>query len=150
MYPLGHMGVSYFLVYIFNRFIKEEYNAPFVMVVSLLPDIDLLFTEYISHRGITHSIIIMTLAFFPVYLYFRKGLPCFIALLSHSLVGDYFTGYGIKLFWPIVNQYYRAPNPYILNGNMLILTEFTLFLAAIVHLYVRRKNTNKINVNMPN
>lgn len=141
MYPLGHFAISYFLVNILKRFNKENYNLPAVLIASVLPDIDIIFYRYIVHRGPTHSIITMTLAFIPVYLYFHKGIPYYVSLLSHSLIGDYFTAYGTQLFWPVTNNWYRAPSQLIINGRELIITESALFILMLIHLiYTKRKN----------
>ena len=142
MYPLGHFAISYFLVNILKRFHKEEYNLPAVLIASILPDIDIIFHRYIVHRGPTHSIITMTLAFIPVYLYFRKGIPYYVSLLSHSLIGDYFTAYGTQLLWPITNNWYRAPSQLIINGRELIITESALFITMLIHIiYTKRKKS---------
>ena len=142
MYPLGHFAISYFLVNILKRFNKEEYNLPAVLITSILPDIDIIFHRYIVHRGPTHSIITMTLTFIPVYLYFHKGTPYYVSLLSHSLIGDYFTAYGTQLFWPVTNNWYRAPSQLIINERELIITESTLFILMLIHLtYTKRKKT---------
>jgi len=140
MYPLGHIAISYFLVNLYTRFKKVEYSLPLVLFISVLPDIDIIFYGFIVHRGPTHSIIIMTLAFIPFYLIFRKGGPYYVALLSHSLIGDYFTAYGIQLFWPITKNWFRAPSPLLLTGRMVMIAEVALFLLMLTHwAYTNRK-----------
>jgi membrane-bound metal-dependent hydrolase YbcI (DUF457 family) len=143
MYPLGHFAISYFLVNFLKRFNKEEYNLPLVLIASVLPDIDIIFHRYIVHRGPTHSIITMTLVFIPVYLYFRKGIPYYVSLLSHSLIGDYFTAYGTQLFWPFTDNWYRAPSQLMINGGAVMITELSLFILMLIHLiYTNRKKKN--------
>ena len=140
MYLLGHIAISYFSVKIYTRFKKVEYNLPLVFILSVLPDIDIIFHRFIVHRGPTHSIIVMTLAFIPFYLIYRKGSPYYVALLSHSLIGDYFTSYGIQLFWPITKNWFRAPSQFLLTGRLLIITELALFLLMLTHwAYTSRK-----------
>lgn len=77
--------------------------------MSVLPDIDLLL-RFIQHRGPTHSLItafaFMT-AFFIAYR--KRVILYFVTLVSHSSIGDVFTG-GTQLFWPISTVYYGAFN----------------------------------------
>jgi len=73
----------------------------------MLPDIDLLFRGNLEHRGLTHSIIISSLIFLPAFIIFRKkSLPYFAAFVQHALIGDYLTGEGIQLLWPITFDFY--------------------------------------------
>jgi membrane-bound metal-dependent hydrolase YbcI (DUF457 family) len=135
MYLLGHFGIAYLTATISSRFTRENYSIPLVLVASVLPDIDFLFSPYLVHRGPTHSIITITIIFLPVYLYFRKGLPYYFALLSH-LIGDYVTAYGLQLFWPVTEKWYRASH--ILRGMDQVGVEFGLFTLMLIHItYIR-------------
>lgn len=141
MYPLGHFAISYFLVLFFNRFINEDYKLPVLFFASVLPDFDLVLYGYILHRGPTHSIIMMTLFFIPFYIYTRSGVSYYIALLSHSLIGDFFTGSGVQLFWPLSNKWFGAPYRYKIMRNELVILESILFIVMLIHIYFERKNT---------
>ena len=82
------------------------------------------------HRGPFHSIITITVLMAPFFLVYKKAaFPYFAALLSHPLIGDFFTG-GAELLWPISTNWYGA-----LNISMMSLTlvsiEFALFIASI-------------------
>ena len=139
MYPFGHFGLAYFYVIILSYFVKEDYTILLVFLVSVLPDFDFLFVPFITHRGPTHSIVVMVLLFFPIYIFFKQGLSYFVAVLSHSLIGDYITAYGVKLFWPLTNEFYLAPRPFQINGYNLVLIEgFLLFLMIIHYVYKNR------------
>jgi hypothetical protein len=42
----------------------------------------------------------------PFFIVYRKrAAPYYAALLSHSLIGDYFTG-GVELFWPLSHSWF--------------------------------------------
>ena len=136
MYPMGHFAVSYFLVEFFNRFLKEDYKLSVLFFASILPDVDLFFYSHITHRGPTHSIIIITLIFIPIYIYNRSGVSYFIALLSHPLIGDIFQGSGTQLLWPLSKQWYGVPYQYRLLGRELILLELLLLVLMIIHIKI--------------
>ena len=70
-----------------------------------MPDIDIVYdflTGSDIHRGPTHSIVVATLAFIPIFIIYRKkAIPYFLALISHPLIGDFFIGGRLQLFWPL-------------------------------------------------
>src|SRR4030067_1789293 len=79
-------------------------NVPVLMVLSIIPDIDLLFGLEGFHRGPTHSVITALLIFVPFFVFYRqKAIPYFLALVSHSLIGDLLIGGNLQLFWPLQN-----------------------------------------------
>jgi membrane-bound metal-dependent hydrolase YbcI (DUF457 family) len=80
----------------------------------------------------------MTILFAPVYLFFRRGLPYYFALLSHSLVGDYFTAYGVQLFWPVLEEWYVAPRGFLLTGVEQAFFEVGLFMLMVIHILLKR------------
>ena len=46
----------------------------------------------------------------PFFFAYRKAaVPYFVAIISHSLIGDFFTG-GTQLFWPFSTTWYGALN----------------------------------------
>jgi membrane-bound metal-dependent hydrolase YbcI (DUF457 family) len=110
------------------------------LVLSVLPDIDLIINFLFNveiHRGPTHSIIMAILVFIPFFvLYRQKAVPYFVALASHSLIGDFLIGGQIQLLWPLsTNEYglYELGFPYINIYNPInIALEFTLFAIALV------------------
>jgi membrane-bound metal-dependent hydrolase YbcI (DUF457 family) len=106
---------------------------PLLLAASVLPDMDLLLS-FIQHRGPTHSIITITFLMIPFFVVYRKkAIPYFAALLSHILIGDFFTG-GIALFWPLSNNMFGALN-FEVNSLPIALTELILFLFALPLMY---------------
>jgi hypothetical protein len=66
--------------------------------------------------------------FMPVFaLYRRKALPYFVALIQHSLIGDYIVG-GVQLLWPLTQQPYGLGISIFSLANITL--EWLLFLAA--------------------
>ncbi len=49
MYPPGHFALGYFIAIYLNRYLKEDTYLPLVLIASILPDIDILFNQYIVH-----------------------------------------------------------------------------------------------------
>jgi membrane-bound metal-dependent hydrolase YbcI (DUF457 family) len=130
MYPIGHFALGYFSSEIVGKITKEKVNYPIVYIVSIIPDIDL-FISSIEHRGPTHSIVVAILIFLPIIIVYKHGFSYFASLASHSLIGDFFTFNGCRLFWPIVPFWYRAPRPYRIEERSLILVEASLFVLMI-------------------
>ena len=92
-----------------GRLLDLSVNIPLLFLVSIIPDIDLLI-PVLRHRGPTHSIIITILVFLPLATYYgKKTLPYFLAFAQHFLVGDYLTGEGIQLLWPLNSTNYYGP-----------------------------------------
>lgn len=123
--------------------LKERINIPVLLVLSILPDIDIIYgflTGMEIHRGPTHSIIVAVIAFVPFFIVFRKkAIPYFLALISHSLIGDFFIGGQVELLWPLSNQQFglhEAGGPFInITSPINIAAEMTLFAVAILVLY---------------
>ena len=101
MFGVGHMALAYLLAKGSAQPLKVNINIPLVLVLSIIPDIDILGGEAF-HRGPTHSLILAVLVFIPIFTLFRKqAIPYFLALVSHSLIGDLFIGGNLELFWPL-------------------------------------------------
>lgn len=93
-----------------------------------MPDVDLLIPG-LQHRGPTHSMIILCLLFLPAFMLLgKRATPYFIALIQHSLIGDYITG-GTQLLWPIATNWYGLGIEMTSLTNIFI--EWILFLASI-------------------
>lgn len=89
-------------------------------MLSIIPDIDLLF-QRLPHRGPTHSIIVMGLFFVPLFvLEGRKTFPYLLALIQHILIGDFLTGEGIMVFWPLNSNFYGLGMTLESFSNILI------------------------------
>lgn len=75
-------------------------------MLSVIPDIDILI-PYVQHRGPFHSAIMATIIFIPLFVLYRKNaVPYFVALIQHSLVGDFIAGGEVQIFWPLTQQHY--------------------------------------------
>jgi len=100
---------------------------------SILPDVDLLL-RFLMHRGPTHSLVTITVLMIPFFVVYRKqAIPYYAAMLSHILIGDYFTG-GIELFWPISHGWFGALN-FEVTSMPIALTELALFILTIPIMY---------------
>jgi membrane-bound metal-dependent hydrolase YbcI (DUF457 family) len=135
MWLLGHIALGYFSAIIVNNYYKEKLYIPLIFLFSILPDVDVLFRRLIQHRGPTHSIIIPILIVVPFFLIFKKGLPYFASLASHTLIGDFFVP-PEKLLWPISNQWFGVASSLQLDGVAETLVEVTLFSLCLIHIYL--------------
>ena len=104
-------------------------NLAILFTASVFPDFDLLFFTFLKHRGPTHSLLFIVVLCLPFLLYYKKkAVPYFVAMLSHSLIGDIFSG-GIQLFWPLSNNWVAVSN---LSGRdtISVAMELSLFVAS--------------------
>ncbi len=138
-FAVGHMALAYLLGKASAKLLKVNFNIPLILVLSIIPDIDILFEPLIPsfHRGPTHSIIIAILVFIPFFLlYRRKAAPYFAALASHSLIGDFLIGGQVQLLWPLSTSEFGIHElgfPYIKIYDPINLAfEFTLFAVALL------------------
>lgn len=109
----------------------------------MLPDVDILaehvrgLHELLPHRGPLHSVFLMLIVFIPIFAVYRKrGLPYFIALVSHPLIGDYLTGGNLQLFWPLTSQTFGTASSIFSAENVTL--ELMLFVSSIALLVVTR------------
>jgi len=99
------MALAYIIAKPAAKSLKTTLNIPLVMVLSVLPDIDLIVPAF--HRGPSHSVVTALIVFLPVFLlYAERGLPYFLALVSHSLIGDFLIGGRVQLLWPLSQHFY--------------------------------------------
>lgn len=134
------MGLGYLIAKASGKFFKVTFNLPLVLVLSILPDIDIIFQFLLRseiHRGPTHSIVTAILVFIPVFIIYRqKATPYFAALASHSLIGDFFVGGQIQLFWPFSTREFGLPElgfPFItIYSSINIALELTIFAIATI------------------
>ncbi|MBN1244252.1 metal-dependent hydrolase [Candidatus Bathyarchaeota archaeon] len=117
------------------KLLKVNFNVPLILVLSVIPDIDLLFDFLLKteiHRGPTHSVITAILVFIPFFvLYRQKAVPYFTALISHSLIADFLIGGQLQLLWPLSTNEFGFPYINIYDPINIAL-EFTLFIIALV------------------
>ena len=101
------MALAYIISKPAAKYLKINLNIPLVMVLSVLPDIDLIVPAF--HRGPSHSVVTALIVFLPVFvLYAEKAVPYFLALASHSLIGDFLIGGRVQLLWPLSQNFYSS------------------------------------------
>ena len=128
MFAVGHLALGYVTGKASSKTLDLKINLPFLFAFSILPDIDLLI-PYIEHRGPTHSIILTSLISLPLFMgYGKTMLPYFLAIVQHSLIGDFLTG-GVQLLWPIEQTWYGLENPLLSPVNMAM--EWIAFTASL-------------------
>lgn len=154
-FAVGHLAFAYLSSKASATLLKTKLNIPLALMLSVIPDIDILIQKYLlpslEHRGPTHSVIAAFLVFTPFFIVYRKkAVPYFVALVQHSLVGDYIAGGQIQLLWPLTNQYFGTTIGIRSLTNIAI--EWTMFLASIIVMlmtedfatFFRRQRSNLI------
>jgi membrane-bound metal-dependent hydrolase YbcI (DUF457 family) len=152
------MALAYLLAKASGKLLKVNFNIPVILVLSVLPDIDLIFSFLLKsdiHRGPTHSIIVAILVFIPFFvLYRQKAAPYFAALASHSLIGDIIGG-QVQLLWPLSTSEFGLHELGFPDFNIYspinIALEFTLFAIALIVMLKTRDilrffRNNKLNL----
>lgn len=137
------MSIAYLLGKGTSKALQTKINIPLLLVLSILPDIDIIYDYLIGtgiHRGPTHSILFAVAIFIPFFIYYRKkALPYFLALISHSLLGDFFIGGQLRLLWPISNAQFglhEAGFIFIdIFNSINVILELSLFIVATVVLF---------------
>jgi membrane-bound metal-dependent hydrolase YbcI (DUF457 family) len=112
----------------------------------VIPDIDIIFEVLLKiplHRGPTHSLITAILFFIPFFLlYKQKAMPYFVALASHSLIGDFLIGGQVQLLWPFSTSEYGLHElgfPFIgIYDPVNVVLEFSLFAIALIIMFRTR------------
>jgi membrane-bound metal-dependent hydrolase YbcI (DUF457 family) len=129
MFAVGHLAIGYLSAKVSQKLLRTDINLPMIFFLSLVPDVDMLIPGLV-HRGITHSIIFLTLVFIPIFLFYRKtSVPYFVAITQHALVGDFFIG-GIQVFWPLTSNWYGCGINVLSFTNISI--EWASFLLAMI------------------
>jgi membrane-bound metal-dependent hydrolase YbcI (DUF457 family) len=131
MYAVGHLALGYLTGKASAKLQAVKANVPTILVLSILPDADILLQPFIPgiHRGPTHSIIVLSLIFLPIFLIHRKkAVPYFVAIVSHPLIGDFLVG-RTKLLWPLQTSF-GIGIPITSSTNVVL--EWSLFLLSII------------------
>ena len=128
-FAVGHMALAYIIAKPAAKLLKTNLNIPLVMVLSVLPDIDLIVPAF--HRGPSHSVVTALIVFLPIFiLYAEKAVPYFLALVSHSLIGDLIGG-RVQLLWPLSQGMYGTNLLYVrITDPANIALELILFAVA--------------------
>ncbi len=135
MFAVGHLALGYILGKATSKSLGVNLNIPLVLVASIISDIDML-VPGLEHRGPTHSLIFILLFFLPAFVLFRKrSAPYFVAVVQHSIIGDYITSgrIGIQLLWPLTPFWYGNGIKIISLTNIFI--EWTLFLVSLTIMF---------------
>ncbi len=135
------MALAYLLSKASAKLLKVNLNVPLILVLSVLPDIDIIFNFLLNiqiHRGPTHSVISAILIFIPAFILYRqKAVPYFAALVSHSLIADFLIGGQLQLLWPLSTREFGFAFIAI-DGPVNITLEFTLFVIAVLAMWKTR------------
>ena len=122
------MALGYILSKASTKLLKTDFNLPFALTLSVIPDIDILI-PFLEHRGPTHSIALAILAFTPAFAIYRKrSVPYLLALVQHSLVGDYLIGGQTQLLWPMATPSYGLG--ICIHSQTNTILEWVLFLTS--------------------
>jgi membrane-bound metal-dependent hydrolase YbcI (DUF457 family) len=133
LFAIGHLAIGYLTGKVSARQLGVQLNMPLLLTASVIPDIDLLL-RFLDHRGPTHSLITIIALTVPfLILYGKTAVPYSVALASHSLIGDFFTG-GTLLFWPLSTTWYGALNIDV-NSLTNALLELLLFFISIALMF---------------
>ena len=137
------MSIAYLLGKGSSKPLRYKPNIPLLLVLSIIPDVDIIFDSLTGaqlHRGPSHSVVVAIVAFIPLFIVYRKkAIPYFLALISHSLIGDFFVGGQVQLLWPLSTTKFglHELGSYYINifNPINIALELILFTIATVVLY---------------
>jgi membrane-bound metal-dependent hydrolase YbcI (DUF457 family) len=132
LYAVGHLALGYLFGSTSAKLLHRKINVPLILVLSILPDADILLQPFVPsiHRGPTHSIIVLLIVFLPLFAIYRKrAMPYFVAILSHPLVGDFLVGNTTRLLWPLQTNF-GIGIPITSSTNIVL--EWSLFILSAV------------------
>ncbi|MDR0372327.1 MAG: metal-dependent hydrolase [Nitrososphaerota archaeon] len=140
------MALAYLLGKGASKVLHTKINIPLLLVLSILPDIDIVFGVLFHspfHRGPTHSLIVAALIFIPVFIIYRKkAVPYFLGLISHFLIGDFIVGGQLLLLWPLSFSRFGLHElgfPFIsIYSSVNVALELSLFVIATLVLIISR------------
>lgn len=128
MFAVGHLALGYICGFATSKTFKTNLNIPLVLLLSVIPDIDMLIPQ-LQHRGPTHSIITAVIIFIPFFIiYKKKATPYFTALTQHFLIGDFIVG-DVQLFWPVNTLFYGMEID--IRSPINITAEWILFTVSV-------------------
>jgi membrane-bound metal-dependent hydrolase YbcI (DUF457 family) len=133
MFAIGHFALGYLTGKGASKLFNVKINLPLLLAVSVIVDVDLLFFGFMSHRGLTHSLMVIVLLTIPFAIKYKKAiLPYLAAIFSHIFIGDLFG--GVEYFWPVSKAKYGLLN-FQVNSPTMALVELTLFFITIALMY---------------
>jgi hypothetical protein len=93
MFTVGHIASAFIITYVISRFVSlKGISIPLVIFLSILPDIDIVLQTagIVSHKSLTHSVIIsLIVALLFIAKYPKPSTVIYsIAYLQHIAIGD--------------------------------------------------------------
>ena len=132
MYAVGHFALGYLTGKIASKSLAVKINLPLLFLASIFPDIDLLIPG-LEHRGPLHSVVVFCFLFIPMFLLYKKrAVPYFVAVIQHSIIGDFLTG-GTQLLWPVSLDMYGLGIG--IDSLTNIALEWVLFIISIILMF---------------
>ena len=132
MYAVGHFALGYLTGKIASKSLAVKINLPLLFLASVFPDIDLLIPG-LEHRGPLHSVVVFCFLFIPMFLLYKKrAVPYFVAVIQHSIIGDFLTG-GTQLLWPVSLDMYGLGIGIDTLTNIAL--EWVLFIISIIIMF---------------
>ncbi len=132
MFAIGHFALGYLTGKATSKLAGVKINLPLLLAASVIPDLDLLFSGFMAHRGLTHSILVISVLMIPFFLTYKKAvLPYLAAILSHVFIGDLFSG-GIEFLWPISKDSFGFGSA---SSMYVAITELLLFFISFTLMY---------------
>jgi membrane-bound metal-dependent hydrolase YbcI (DUF457 family) len=132
LFAVGHLALGYLLGRASAKFSTKRVSVPLILALSIIPDADILLQPLFPniHRGPTHSIVVLSIVFLPLFVIYRKEvIPYFVAIVSHPLIGDLLVGGSTKLLWPLSTQNFGFG--ILMSSPTNIVLEWSLFLLSI-------------------
>jgi membrane-bound metal-dependent hydrolase YbcI (DUF457 family) len=150
LFAVGHFALGYILSKTSSKMLKINFHIPTILMLSVIPDIDILF-PFLEHRGLTHSIVTASIVFVPIFaIYHKKATPYFIALIQHSLIGDYLVGGKTQLLFPLTTQYYgtglsiQSQTSIALEWAAFLLSMLVMLAVKDIKIFFQPHNSNLI------
>ena len=153
MYAVGHFALGYLTGKIASKSLAVKINLPLLFLASVFPDIDLLIPG-LEHRGPLHSVVVFCFLFIPMFLLYKKrAVPYFVAVIQHSIIGDFLTG-GTQLLWPVSLDMYSLGIG--IDSLTNIALEWVLFIISIIIMFkakdmlsLLKRNTSNLILSIP-
>lgn len=136
-FAVGHLALGYLLGRFSAKPLRMKVNVALLFALSVFPDVDIFFPSFLEHRGPTHSVIVALVVFVPIFVVCRqRAIPYFVALVQHSLLGDYLTGTQTQFFWPLTTQRYGM-GVSITSSTSMMLEWIVFFVSMLLMLKLR-------------
>lgn len=125
---IGHLAWGYLAGRSSSQALRVEAKALVLLVVAILPDLDTLLR--LAHRGPTHSLLLVIVAFTLAFARWGwRVIPYFAALAQHGLT-DALDPMGAQLLWPVAQTYYSL-RLWRTGDTLHLAAEWTGFLLSL-------------------